>query len=106
MILKDKIVHINGYNCWLNYMKYGNGRTAIELVDQEDGGLYAMATVNVTEINVNKDEVLIKNYSENEGILDVLVKEGIVSEPIQIFDVNYIKIPLCKLLMKPKEWKD
>jgi hypothetical protein len=52
-------------------------------------------TVNLNGLDEN--EVAIKNYSENEGILDVLVAEGIVKSPHRYVNSGFVKIPICEL---------
>jgi hypothetical protein len=37
------------------------------------------ATVNVPDEHIEPDEVIIKNYSENEGCLPFLITNGVVS---------------------------
>lgn len=58
---------------------YSNRRRAIELVDSM-GLPYAKATVNIPEAELEDDEVLIKNWSENEGISEMLQSEGITED--------------------------
>ena len=60
------------------FSQYENGRTAIRLT--QDGMPYAMATINDPDIWLEKGQVLIKNYSENEGIVDALVEARIVEK--------------------------
>jgi len=47
------------------------------------------------------DEIFIKNYSENKGILDDLIRLGIVSNPIGHVTSGFVEIPKCKLLKLP-----
>jgi hypothetical protein len=56
-------------------------------------------TASVNVMNANPEEVAIKNYSENEGILDVLIANKIVSEPLRIVKQEFVEIPICKLLV-------
>lgn len=79
--------------------KYSNGRTAIFLRDAE-GWPLATATVNIPSIPIAEDEVIIKNYSENEGMYKCLRKAGIISEYIRIVRTGYVMCPVCKLLIR------
>ena len=45
----------------------------------------------------------IKDYSENEGMLDALVKAGIVSEPIEYYHTGYVTCPLVEVLIDLEE---
>ena len=60
-----------------------------------------IATVNIPTEELKDDEVIIKNYSENEGVLDVLVRAGVVSEPIRTIETGHVTVPVVKLLIKP-----
>jgi hypothetical protein len=90
------------WKCSLVFLFYNNKRTAIKLVDAEDGSPIAIATVNVPEAPMEHDEVAIKDYSENEGMLDVLMKARVVSAPIRFVQSGFVNIPVCKLLYKRK----
>lgn len=92
-----------GYNCYLSFGKYSNDRIGFELLDEEDAGCVAIATINMPEVNVKSDEVIIKDYSENDGMLDILVEAGVVSEPLRFVASGFISAPVCKLLVTPNE---
>ena len=90
----------NGLTLDLGFAKYSNGRTAITMTDSEDGAPCGKASVNV-EADLTDDQIAIKNYNENEGILSVLVEAGIVSEPFGVIESGFVQIPVCNLLVKP-----
>lgn len=85
-------------NCTLEFGKYSNGRIAIELVETETGEPYATASVNLPAYNIGKDEIAIKDHSENEEMVQALMEAGIVSKPVGYVDSGYVRIPICKLL--------
>jgi len=89
------------YKCILVFQQYNNQRIAIELREIGTMEPIAMATVNMPDANLKQDEVCIKDYSENEGMVDTLVKAGVISEPIRIIQTGYVNIPVCKLLISP-----
>lgn len=74
---------------------YADGTTAIEL-ETLNNELYATATTNIGR-RLTEDVAFIKNYSENTGILDMLIKEGIVIEVINEVQSGFVKLPLCQL---------
>ena len=76
---------------------YG-GNVAIQLVDERDGQPVATATVN-PEYTMKDGYVCIKDYSENEGMLEALMNAGIVSEPISFIQMGFVKVPVCVLLV-------
>lgn len=77
-------------------VKYPNGNNAIFILD-EYGIPYAKASVN-PDVILESDEVAIKNWSENKGILDVLVNAKIISEPYRVIQCGYEAAHICKLL--------
>lgn len=87
--------------CTLDFGQYQNGRTAIELNDSSTGEPVAVATVNLPNEKIADDEVIIKNWSENEGMLATLEKAGVISKPIRTVETGYVEAHVCKLLVKP-----
>lgn len=96
-------VKFENWDCIIKFPKYRNDRTAIELVNDVPPYFETVliASVNLPDEEIGEDEICIKNHSENEGVLDCLVKAGIVSEPIRYVDSGFVQIPICKLLVKP-----
>jgi len=88
------------YTLSLKFAKYHNGQTAINLIDEDDGMPYATATVCVEDNLLQEGEVAIKDYSENEGILEALIEANIVDHPRAFIQSGFVKIPICKLLTK------
>lgn len=88
-IEKKEKISFKSWNCFLNLGYYGaGGRLAIKLLSDEenaDKGVYygepiAVATVNIPEIELKDNEIIIKNYSENEGMLETLKNFGFITE--------------------------
>jgi hypothetical protein len=79
-----------------NAGSYANGRQVIRIVDAEDGAPVMTATVNAPNEYLEPDEVVIKNYSENEGCLPFLVTNGVVSPALRWVDYG---MPVVKLLI-------
>ena len=96
------IVRFQQWDCAVEYATYRNtGRVAIELIDPNDETSIAVATVNVPEAKLEPDEVIIKDYSENEGMLDALVNAGIVEPTGVQLQVGFARCPIARLLVKP-----
>jgi hypothetical protein len=73
-----KIKH-NGYELKAVFGTYKNKATAILLTDAETGDPYMTATVCLPDFPLfHPDHTLIKDWSENAGILDALTEAGIV----------------------------
>lgn len=96
----DITVKFKEWTCKMNFAQYKNDRTAIELVDSSNGEPIAMATVNIPEEDIEDDEVIIKNYSENDGMLDALMDAGVVGEPLRMVKSGFVEVPVVKLLIK------
>jgi hypothetical protein len=91
---------LNGQRHDLYFANYSDGmRTALILMTKQHE-VAMIATVNVPEEHIEEDEVIIKNYSENEGILDVLIDAGIISKPLRSVEVGYALVHICKLLIE------
>ena len=87
-----------------------NNMKAISLIDAEDGEPIATATVNIVEVeDLPDDEVFIKDYSENMGMVKALIDADII-DPQVILSVNngHVKIQSFKLTEKALKtlWKD
>ncbi|NJO81802.1 MAG: hypothetical protein HC828_02845 [Blastochloris sp.] len=93
-------VEFRGWACRIVRASYGNtGRIALPLYDVHDGSPVAVATVHMPELNLAADEVVIKDYSENEGMLDALVASGIVSPPLREMPSGYVTLYVCRCLL-------
>ena len=91
-------VRFKNWNCYLNKRLYNSNGIALTLADEIDGHTVAVCTVNVPDLPLEADEVVIKDYSENEGMLYALVSAGVVSEPIGYHQQGYVEMPICKVL--------
>jgi hypothetical protein len=80
--------------------RYINDRPVIQLISKKSGEPYLVATVNIPEIELESDEVLIKDYSENEGVLDFLEQNKIVEFTGNYIHQGWVDLPICKLLIK------
>lgn len=93
-----KQIKFKKFKCRIELGQYSNGRIAIDLVDIKNDETVLCASINVPEVDLADQEVIIKNYSENEGVLDILVGQGIISSPIRSISYGYCDSPVCKLL--------
>lgn len=83
----------------LRFSEYQNGRIYIGGDDPEEGPAFD-ATINLPEQHIRLDEAFIKNYGENEGVLEFLMDNDIVLEVVRLVSTGFVLIPLCKLNMK------
>ena len=94
----------NGTLCDVQISEH-RGRYEIELVvadeKSEDYGFpYARASVQVAK-ELPKGHVGIKDYSENTGMLQLLIDNKIVGEPVGFIPSGFVRIPICPLLVEP-----
>ena len=85
------------YLLFIKQETYKEGGIRIQLYDSKDGTPYATATTSIQE-DLESGEVAIKDWSENQGILDFLVQNKIVKEPHRFVESGYVKIPICELI--------
>jgi hypothetical protein len=92
-------INFSGYECFVMHRKYPqNNRHAIELIDTEDCCPVAVASVNIPEASLEDDEILIKGWSENEGIGKILIKAGIIGPVIGQVPTGFVHATKHKLL--------
>ena len=93
-------VQFRGWTCRVERASYGHtDRIALTLSDVEDGEPVAVATINLPELALAADEVVIKDYSENEGMLATLVAAGVISAPLRAIPLQYVTVYVCRCLI-------
>jgi len=92
------------WKCLVQIRYYDNDRPAIVLTDANDKDTVAVATVNVPECPLEEGEVIIKNYSENEGILKCLIKARVISHPVRFVQTGFTVCPVCMLLLNVQQF--
>lgn len=107
---EDNTVQFSEWKCFLQLGKYSNDRLAIELVSAEENiekGLFlhepiATSTVNLPHVDLGEDEIIIKDYSENEGMTEALEKAGYVSPVIKTVQTGFVNAKIVKKTEKLK----
>lgn len=72
-----------------------NDNLALMLIDEKDGSLITKITVN-TEEKLPEGFGYVKNYSENEGIMEVLQEEGLIKEVFGYKQMGWVTVPLVE----------
>ena len=62
----------------------------------KNGEQWGMVTVNVDEEPLNEKCAFVKDYSENEGMANFLVKNNTINAPIAYIFIQGRKLPPCK----------
>ena len=87
------------WNCRVIVSKYlKGGFPAIYLVDANNGEQIAKATVNLIDYGIEPEpnHCYLKDYSENQGIVEILAGARVVI-PIQQIRFGNLTATLCKL---------
>lgn len=89
----------------MNYKQYkavvvrskymNNDNLALMLIDEKDGSPITTITVN-TEDKLPEGFGYVKNYSENEGIMEVLQEEGLIKEVLGHKQMGWVTVPLVE----------
>jgi len=109
-----KTVKFKEYECLLVFGKYSNGRNAIRLMNAEDihedgytcapgTVVIACATVNLDHLPLGSDEIFLKSYAENKGMLEAFMNAGIF-EPKELVQSGYVTSHQGTLLIDPKDY--
>lgn len=90
-------VMFSGEECTVVLSRYlSSHNLSIRLVSA-DGFPFATASVN-SRLPLDRDEVLIKSYSENEGMLEALLIAKII-EVVETIPTGETKLHLCRVLV-------
>jgi hypothetical protein len=102
-----KRINFNDWDCELVKEEYqAGGSPALALVAWQDdisqdickGEPIATCTVNLPDVPLRPDEVIIKDYSENTGMLNTLLDAGVVEMTGKTIDTGFVTCPICVLV--------
>lgn len=93
----------NQHDVYVERQTYDRGGLRIQLVDA-DGNPFAVASVAVAGVELEPDEIIVKDYSENEGMLEFLVENNIVEETDQSVIVGRAMCKIAKVLPE-SDWR-
>lgn len=73
---------LGSWTCRLTFHTYANnGRLCLRLQDWETGEPIAAATINLPDVKLEGREIAIKDYSENQGMVEALISAGVIARP-------------------------
>ena len=102
----DNLVEFRGWTCVAKVLHYNNGSKAIQLYDANDGDPVATASINIPEWTQRENEIFIKEYSENSGITESLVKAKIIEPDYRTIPYGPYRAPIVvATLLNPEKWK-
>ena len=78
---------------------YMDGNTCL-LAFLKNGEQFGVITLNVPEIELEEDEVVVKNYSENRLWIQYIFDSDVIIDTGKRISLGYIEnLPVCKLNM-------
>ena len=90
-------------NCEFVVDRYrSNGNLAIHIISPMEGPI-CNVTVN-TDIKLSDDMIAVKDYSENEGMVEFLKREGLIDKrPDVLIPSGWVQIPIYHLTERGKQ---
>ena len=79
--------------------RYQNGQLAV-FVKDEDGEPLAELSHMSDSVSLAPDEFLLKDYSENEELAEILIKSGLISQPDRFILIGSRLFPICHMYFK------
>ena len=101
--MKKHYVTFRGRKCYLQFGTYPNKSVSIQLITANTHEPWMVATVSLHERIPEPGHVLIKNWSENQGILEALILSGYIEDSGYSLLTGYVRANVCKLLIQPTE---
>jgi hypothetical protein len=79
---------------WIESYRYKNGNLALKLMTQE--GAYATLSTNIEGVELDENSFIAKNYSENEGLLEQFIENGLFEDTGQRVSSAFVSCPILK----------
>ena len=91
-------------NCHFVISQYCSPKNIYIGIVSDDEGPIGPCTINIEGVIIPENQVLVKNYSENEGMDKFLLENDIITgEPVDYISSGFVDIPVYKLGTKGKE---
>jgi len=74
--------------------RYTNGNLAVQLM--QEGEPYATLSTNIDGIVLDEDCFIAKNYSENKGLLEQFVENGLFEDTGEKVSSGFVSCPIMK----------
>ena len=79
---------------WIETKRYSNRNLYVQLMTTE--GPYATLSTNVAGVMLEKDCFIAKNYSENEGLLEQFVEQGLFEDTGEKVSSGFVSCPILR----------
>jgi hypothetical protein len=95
----NSTIQFMGIECRIVKQRYpGNDQIALQLITS-DGIPVAMATSCLIDYPFSPNQTCIKNYSENQGILEALITAGIIEKTGIHVQRGHVQFPIVRVLL-------
>lgn len=102
MIFHLKTKYLDEPQAELFISKYEDGGAPYILFKSVHDEPLCVATVNIPELELADDDVCIKTWSENEGLLEEMIRLAIIEPPYRMVACGpYVHASICKILVGP-----
>lgn len=78
---------------------YFNKRRILTLFNADNWEMLLKASVNLPDEPLEQGHIFIKNWSENENVLDFLINNHIVQDTGKRIKSDFVEIPVVKVLI-------
>ena len=95
--MKIKTKYDTYEDCKVVYAKYPCGQNALIILESHDEPLMK-ASCTIPEYPIADNQVLIKNWSENEGIFQELVRHKIIKFTGKKIPTDFVYAHLCDII--------
>jgi hypothetical protein len=86
-----KLAYYTFPNCYFVPSRYSSNNNLALKIESEDKGLICVCTVNPDE-KLSDDVICIKNYSENEGMVEFLKNMGIIGDMVKVIPSGWVEL--------------
>lgn len=98
------IIQFKNYKCLVVKQPHRDGTMGIQLVDSITHEPIASPTCPASALEhplppLKPEFVLVKDYSENTGMLEALTSQGVVEDMRLPIPTGFVNVWLCKLLV-------
>lgn len=96
------IIQFKKWSCHVHKGVHNDGTTSLTLTDVHTGEPVASPTYPARPLlpgALKPGFILLKDYSENEGMLEALVSQGVVEDMKLPVPSGYVNLWLCKVLI-------
>lgn len=102
--MKSKVV-FNNNSLIVKQAKFPNGQTCLVLAEHSSPNvMYMKASIAIAGEYVGANQTIIKDFSENEGILNALIEAGIVEDTGVTIPTGFCEGHVVNILVELKEW--